>query len=251
MDLSGTKILDTKFTNAILSNSKFVGTTLHYTNFDNANLENSVFERSKLLHTDMKTAKTLTNMEIHDSYFFNVSFNGVDFSEITIGSGNSFAGSDFRNSNLPILHLVDTDFSPQYVTESDGTMIYVGGANLSNLDFSNTNLSKVVFSHLDSFHEDYQNIDDRIKFRDIDSVDLTGANLSGTNLSNKNLTLVILYGANLSNVDLSSADLRYADLRNVDLSGSDLTNANLEFADLHNATLDNTILKCTNHSICN
>ena len=251
VDLSGTKILDTKFTNAILSNSKFVGTTLHYTNFDNANLENSVFERSKLLHTDMKTAKTLTKMEIHDSYFFNVSFNGVDFSEITIGSGNSFAGSDFRNSNLPILHLVDTDFSPQYVTGSDGTMIYVGGANLSNLDFSNTNLSKVVFSHLDSFHEDYQNIDDRIKFRDIDSVDLTGANLSGTNLSNKNLTLVILYGANLSNVDLSSADLRYADLRNVDLSGSDLTNANLEFADLHNATLDNTILKCTNHSICN
>ena len=249
VDLSGAKISDTKFTNTILSNSKFMGTTLQNTNFDNTNLENSVFERSKLLHTDMKTAKT-KNMEIRDSYFFNVNFNGVDFSEMILGSGNSFAGSDFRNSNLPILHLVDTDFSSQYVTESDGTLIYIGGADISNLDFSNTDVSKMVFSHLISFDEAYQNIDNRINFRNIDSVDLSGANLSGTNLSNKNLTLVILYGANLSNTDLSSADLRYADLRNADLSGSDLTNANLEFADLHDAIFDNTILKCINHSIC-
>ena len=133
----------------------------------------------------------------------------------------------------------------------DGTRLLLGGANLSNLDFSNTDVSKMVFSYLDSFDETYQNIDTRIQIRDIDSVNLSGANLSGANLSNKNLTLVVLYGANLSNADLSSADLRYADLRNADLSGSDLTNANLEFADLHDAVLYNTILKCTNHSICN
>ena len=247
-DLSTALITDTKFTNSILSNSILLGTDLRYIDFNGANLENLVFERSHLLHVDMKTAKT-KNMEIRNSYFFDVNFNGVDFSEILIGSGNSFAGSDFRNSNLP-MHLVEGDFSPKQ-DMFDGTRILLGGANLSNLDFSNTDVSKMVFSYLDSFEEAYQNIDTRIQIRDIDSVNLSGANLSGADLSNKNLTLVILYGANLSNADLSSADLRYADLRNADLSGSDLTNANLEFADLHDAILDNTILKCTNHSICN
>jgi len=251
VNMSGAKIVNTKFTNSILSNSKFIGATLQNTNFDNTNLENSVFERSKLMKIDIwPSADKTKNMEIHNSYFWEVNFNGVDFSEIIVGSTNSFAGSDFRNSNLPTLDLVDIDFSSKFSTPIDGTRIYVGGANLSNLDFTNTDVSKVVFSHLDTFGEEYQNIDTRDKIRDIDSVHLSGANLSDTDLSNKNLTLVVFYNANLSNADLSNADLRYADLRNADLSGADLTNANLEFADLHGATLDNTILKCTNHSIC-
>ena len=251
-DLSTAWIADTKFTNSILSNSILLGADLQYIDFNGANLENSVVERSVLLHSDLKNAK-IKNMKISNTDFLDVDFNGVDFSGITLGPQNSFAGSDFRNSNLSILQLTETDFSAKSRIGDDGVSAeFVGGSNLSNLDFSNTDLSGVVFSYESSFDERLSlSIDLRNQVRNYGSVNLSGADLSGADLSGKNLTLIIFYGANLSNADLSSADLRYADLRNTDLSGSDLTNANLEFADLDDAILDNTILKCTNHSICN
>ena len=255
-DLSTALISNTKFTNSKLSNSILLGTDLQYTDFDGANLENSVFERSVLLHIDMKNTK-IKNIEVSNTDFLAVDFNGVDFSEITLGPQNSFAGSDFRNSNLPILPLGETDFSAKQRigagVGSGGVMEeFVSGSNLSNLDFTNTDLSSVVFSYESMFREELQlNIDNRNIVRNASSVNLSEANLSGADLSGKNLAMVIFYGATLSNADLSSADLRYADLRNADLSGSDLTNANLEFADLDGAILDNTILKCVNHSICN
>ena len=156
---------------------------------------------------------------------------------------------------MPILQLVDTDFSSKEASWAEGNNpseeIFVKGANLSNLDFSNTDMSRVIFSHQSSFDDYLQSsIDLRSKYRNFESVDLTGSNLSSANLSGKNLTLVIFHGANLSNADLSNSDLRYADLRNTDLSGADLTNANLEFADASGVILDNTILNCINHSIC-
>jgi len=250
VDLSTILITDTIFTNSILSNSDFSGAELRYIDFNGANLENLVLERSVLSHIDMKNSK-IKNMEISFSDFMDVDFNGVDFSEIVLGPQNSFAGSDFRNSNLPILHLGEIDFSAKQTYGSDGEVVeFVGGSNLSNLDFSNTDLSGVVFTYEDTFPEELQSISIRNQVRSIASVNLSGADLSGVDLSGKNLAMVVFYGANLSNADLSSADLRYTDLRNADLSGSDLTNANLEFTDLDGAILDNTILKCTNHSIC-
>jgi len=250
VDLSTILITDTIFTNSILSNSDFSGAELRYIDFNGANLENLVLERSVLSHIDMRNAK-IKNMEISSSDFMNVDFNGVDFSEIVLGPQNSFAGSDFRNSNLPILQLGEIDFSAKQQFGGDGELVeFIGGSNLSNLDFSNTDLSGVVFSYEDRFHEELQNISIRNEVRSISSVNLSGADLSGADLSGKNLAMVVFYGANISNADLSSADLRYADLRNANLSGSDLTNANLEFTDLDGAILDNTILKCTNHSIC-
>ena len=151
---------------------------------------------------------------------------------------------------MPILQLGKIDFSSKSRIGLGGTEEFISGSNLSNLDFSNTDLSGVVFTYEDTFPEELQSISIRNQVRSIASVNLSGADLSGVDLSGKNLAMVVFYGANLSNADLSSADLRYADLRNADLSGSDLTNANLEFTDLDGAILDNTILKCTNHSIC-
>ena len=250
VDLSTATIANTKFTNTILSNSNFFGASLSNIHFDGVNLENSVFENSFLSHSDMKNAK-IKNMKMHLADFYNVDFNGVDFSETVFGSQNAFAGSDFRNSNLPTLQLVDTDFSSKDLVMADGSKKFIGGSNLSNLDFSNTDMSRTIFSYLNNFPEYFQeSIDIRIEVRNIAAVDLSGADLSGADLSGKNLTLTIFYSTNLSNVDLSSTDLRYADLRNADLSGADLTNANLEFADLDEAILDNTILKCLNHPIC-
>jgi len=251
VDLSASLIKYTKFTSAILSNSKFEGVELRYIDFDGTDLENSVFERSTFSHIDMKNTGKITGMKISNTDFLGVDFNGVDFSEIIFGPQNSFAGSDFRNSNLPILQLSETDFSSKNFFFPDGTQEFFSGSNLSNLDFTNTDLSNVVFSYEDEFSELLQLSSGNIKqVRNSGSVNLSGAVLSGADLSDKNLTMLIFYQANLSNADLSSADLRYADLRNADLSGSDLTNANLEFADLSDAILDNTILKCINHSIC-
>jgi len=253
-DLSTSLIRDTKFTDSTLSNSILLGVDLRNIDLDGATLENLVVERSTLLHIDMKNTKSIKNIKISNTDFIAVDFNGVDFSEITFGPLNSFAGSDFRNSNLPILQLGETDFSAkQRIEGGSDTVEFIRGSNLSNLDFSNTDLSGVVFSHESIFDERLSSlsIDHRSQIRDYGSANLSGANLSGANLSGKNLTLLIFYQATIVNADLSGADLRYADLRNADLSGSDLTNANLEFADLDNAILDNTILKCTNHSICN
>ena len=249
VNLSTTQMQNTKFVNAILSNAKFLGTSCASCSYNGANLENSVFKHSTMTDVDMKNTK-IKNMEIFAAAFYNVDFNGVDFSEIVFGPQNAFAGSDFRNSNLPILQLKNTDFSAK-ATAGTGVGKIFGGSNLSNLDFSNTDMSIAVFSYETIFSDLLQlSIDNREKARNMFSVNLTGANLTGADLSGKNLTMVIFYGANLSNADLSSADLRYADLRNTNLSGADLTNANLEFADLHEATLDNTILNCINHQIC-
>jgi len=252
-DMSTAEISNTKFTNAVLSNSKFLGTELQHVDFDGANLEDSVFKHSRFMHGDMKNTKIIKNMEIHFSHFYNIDFNGVDFSEMVFGVGNAFAGSDFRNSNLPILELIDTDFSSKLLVAEDGNMKeFFGGSNLSNLDFSNTDLSSSIFSYESNFDEILQrDTDIRSQFRDFGSVDLTNSILTGSDLSGKNLTLVIFYGATLSNVDLSNADLRYADLRNALLDGADLTGANLSYADTAGATYDeSTILKCIGHIIC-
>ena len=249
VDLSTAIIAHTKFTNTVLSNSKFLGAYLYNIHFDGANLENSVFVNTVMVHSDMKNAK-IKNMEIRYADIYNADFNGVDFSEIDFGSQNAFAACDFRNSNLPLLHLAETDFSAKYFTNPTGEQVFFAGSNLSNLDFSNTDMSEVIFSHVIITNNSSLSLDDKIKARNMGSANLSGANLSGANLSGKNLVELIFYGTNLSNADLSSADLRYADLRNADLSGADLTNANLEFADLDEVILDNTILKCINHPIC-
>ena len=170
------------------------------------------------------------------------------------GIGTQTAGLGFGGSTVPAVNRNESEeYNGASWAEGNNPSeeIFVKGANLSNLDFSNTDMSSVVFSYETIFSDLLQlSIDNREKARNMFSVNLTGSNLTGANLSGKNLTMVIFYGANLSNADLSSADLRYADLRNTNLSGADLTNANLEFADLHEATLDNTILNCINHQIC-
>ena len=249
VNLSTATISHSEFIDTVLLNSKFLGTTCSFCSYADANLENSVFKHSIVSNSNMETDK-IKNMEMFAAGFYNANFNGADFSEIVFGPQNAFAGSDFRNSNLPILQFDNTDFSSKSVT-TGGIETIISGSNLSNLDFSNTDMSSVIFSYESSFPDSLQSsIDNKERVRDLFAVNLSGANLSGANLSGKNLTITIFYGANLSNANLSDADLRYADLRNTNLSGADLTNANLEFADLHEATLDNAILNCINHQIC-
>ena len=250
VNLSTTVIGHTNLTNANLSDSNFLGAVLYNINFDNVNLENSVFDNSLIIHSDMKNVNKIKNLEIRFTDIYNVDFNGMDFSEMVFGPQNAFAGCDFRNSNLPTVQIGETDFSMKSMQGNDGKQEFFGGSNLSNLDFSNTDMSGIVFSHETTFDDNFQNIEFKDEIRNLYSVDLTESNLTGANLADKNLALVILHGTDLSNANLSNADLRYADLRNANLSDADLTNANLEFADLQGAILDNTILKCVNHTIC-
>ena len=122
----------------------------------------------------MKNVDKIKNMKMQSSYFYNVDFNGVDFSEIIFGSQNAFAGSDFRNSNLPILQIADTDFSNKAWIGADGTEGFIDGANLSGLDFSNTDMSRSIFSYQTSFPEFLQSgIHVRSEVRDIVSPNLS------------------------------------------------------------------------------
>jgi uncharacterized protein YjbI with pentapeptide repeats/DNA-binding Xre family transcriptional regulator len=102
----------------------------------------------------------------------------------------------------------------------------VHGANLSEVNFQGANLSDADLSDAD-----------------LSEVNLRGANFQGADLSNADLSKVNLRGANLSDADLSDADLRGAnlsdaDLSDADLSGADLSDAGLSGADLRGARID-------------
>ena len=90
------------------------------------------------------------------------------------------------------------------------------GTSLQNVDFSNLDISNVVFSST------------KILIDLTDDMDLS---LYTTNLSNSIFAKTELIGKNLSLADLTGAELTGADLTGADLTGADL--------------------KCIGHQICN
>jgi uncharacterized protein YjbI with pentapeptide repeats/lysophospholipase L1-like esterase len=280
-DFRSATIVNSKFIDADLEKSIFAQSTIEFTDFSGANLENSYitlsnfektnFSNSNLMNSKIMGAKffesnflnsklnhsQLTHSELYDSNIFDANFSnitlahiylvncdasGKDLSGINIQYKTHFVDCNMNKTTLP-LELEDTDFTAKLMYEYGPAK----GTSLSEVNFSNVDISKVLFSA--SHDIIYDNYLDNKKWA-VYGVDLSFANLSNKNLSNKMMTYTNLSYADLSNTDLSFASLQFANLEGANLEGANLEGANLESANLQFANLEGANLKCTNHEEC-
>lgn len=132
------------------------------------------------------------------------------------------------------------------------------GANLSGVNFINTNLdwSNLWQSDLSKANLSYTGfIRTNLQEANLNESDLSYATMAGAFLEEATLKNAILRETNLTKADLSGADLSGADLSGANLleanlSGTQLPGANLERANLAKALLDRTNLTGANLTHC-
>lgn len=124
------------------------------------------------------------------------------------------------------------------------------GAELPNVDFSNSQLRYANFSEANLHNADFRNAELRkadfsradLSNANFNSAYLSGAKLFNANLSNATFTDTYLGGSDLKDTDLNNAylygaNLSYAKLNGANLHGANLFAANFSDADLSNANL--------------
>jgi len=168
-------------------------------------------------------------VSLKEAEIYATNFQGLDLSKVEI-SDSVLAASNFINTDLSKTRLDGIDLSNKLSLD-----YRFEGPNFSGQDFSNRDLSKVIFSTYTDFVK--KSIRESIGY----NANFSFSNLSNVDLRGKNLSTTIFKNADLSNTNLSDTNLRY----------SDFTNANLEGANLEGAMVDNAILDCFNHPICN
>ena len=210
-------------------NSSWIGATavdtwfqadLTNANFTNANLSKAGFSGTKINVTDA----IFTNANLSGANFHNVK--GLTDSQLR--SAESIAGILLAYIDLSNFNLSGLDFS--------GGQFY--GSTVSNVDFTNAILDKVIFyggviGLTDKQLRSAKSLVGTI-IRDMDA---TGFDLSGLNLSaggiigikclNSNFIETNFISANLAGSDFSGSNFSRADLKNVYLDNSSLVNTNL------------------------
>lgn len=210
-------------------NSSWIGATavdtwfqadLTNANFTNANLNKARFSGTKINVTDA----IFTNANLSGAKFYKVK--GLTDSQLR--SAESIAGIWLDDIDLSNFNLSGLDFS--------GGQFY--GSTVSNVDFTNAILDKVIFyggviGLTDKQLRSAKSLVGTI-IRDMDA---TGFDLSGLNLSaggiigikclNSNFIETNFISANLSGSDFSGSNFIRADLKNVYLDNSSLVNTNL------------------------
>jgi len=235
------KLNKINFSNTNLMNSKIMGVQIFESNFLNSKLNNSFLHQSVLIDSDIFDANFL-NITLSHTGIANCDASGKDLTGINIQYKNLFVNCNMDKTILP-LKLNDADFSPKYTSESGMRK----GTSLSEVNFSNVDISKVLFSTTNG----------KISEKDIENkmyieygVNLSLTNLSNKNLSNKSLSHTNLSYADFSNTDLSFTSLQFANLEGANLEGANLEGANLEGANLEGANLEGANLECINHEEC-
>lgn len=210
-------------------NSSWIGATavdtwfqadLTNANFTNANLNKARFSGTKINVTDA----IFTNANLSSAKFYKVK--GLTDSQLR--SAESIAGIWLDDIDLSNFNLSGLDFS--------GGQFY--GSTVSNVDFTNAILDKVIFyggviGLTDKQLRSAKSLVGTI-IRDMDA---TGFDLSGLNLSaggiigikclNSNFIETNFISANLAGSDFSGSNFSRADLKNVYLDNSSLVNTNL------------------------
>ena len=238
-DFSGTLMNATDLSNSDLAYSTFFKSQSHNTDFSNSDLsftdfsysiiKGAVFENTLLRNVDFQYAflenidfrhSLLEDINFKQTACYKCNFDGINIQSIktpTSSTYNNFAQSSFRGVDFRgwDYHKIDFMAKTRMTTASSGKIseAYYGGTILSNADFSEMDLTRIVFSR--------------------NGISLPGAQAQ-------------LDGANLSQSNLSRNDLRYVVLSNANLEGANLEGANLEGANLEGANLN-----CMNHPVCN
>ena len=293
------------FNDSDLSNSNLSYTRVLYSNFENVDLTNSDFKSAVIINSNFQNSiLDGTNFSFVICYicdFKNTDMNSVKIPKIkTIQyyprfPASDFTGVDFRSwdgkridfsavniANLmphgPYRGIDSMEGSVKYSAESD---YYVGegGAILSESNFSDMNLQKMIFSRgminvspagmtscIDSSYKltnfpTYDEINNSYScwnsvFDYTIAVKLDSANLSNSNLSGNQLGVVYMPNTDFSNSILIETVLKGSimidsNFTNANLEGANFTNANLEGANFTNANLEGANLNCINHLICN
>jgi uncharacterized protein YjbI with pentapeptide repeats/lysophospholipase L1-like esterase len=218
------------FTNSNLMNSKIMGVEINESTFLNSKLKNLFLHQSKLYNSNIFDAN-FSNITLSHAFLVSCDSFGKDLSQINIQSKTRFVDCNLDEVIVP-LKLNDVDFSPK-IHPRYGLL---KGTSLSGVDFSNADISRVLFAIDAKLSEN--NMENK-KFTEY-GVDLSFSNLSDKNLSNKNLDFTNLSYTILTNTDLSFASLQFANLEGANLEGANLEGANLEGANL----------ECMNHEIC-
>ena len=268
-NLSYTRVLYSNFENVDLTNSDFKSAVIINSNFQNSILDGTNFSfvicyTCDFKNTDMNSVKIPKIKTIQYYPRFPASdFTGVDF--------RSWDGKriDFSAVNIadimphgPYRGIDSMEGSVKYSAESD---YYVGegGAILSESNFSDMNLQKMIFSRgminvspagmtscIDSSYKltnfpTYDEINNSYScwnsvFDYTIAVKLDSANLSNSNLSGNQLGVVYMPNTDFSNSILIETVLKGSimidsNFTNANLEGANFTNANLEGANFTNA----------------
>lgn len=203
----GATAVDTYFS-ADLTNANFTNANLNKARFNGATLTDAIFTNANLSGAHFDDAKGLTDSQLR--------------------SAESIAGIWLNDTDLTNFNLSGLDFS--------GGQFY--GSTVSNVDFTNAILDKVIFyggviGLTDKQLRSAKSLVGTI-IRDMDA---TGFDLSGLNLSaggiigikclNSNFIETNFISANLAGSDFSGSNFSRADLKNVYLDNSSLVNTNL------------------------
>jgi len=113
--------------------------------------------------------------------------------------------------------------------------------NLSNIDFSNSVLTRMDFYQADLSGANFSTT--QLTESVLTASNLTKANMTGIKIAKSVLSNAILEDANLSHSLLANVDLQRANLKNANFSHSTLRNVSLSNADLRGANFDGAILE--------
>lgn len=123
------------------------------------------------------------------------------------------------------------------------------GANLREVNLSNTNLRSVDLRIADLSNANLSNAD--LRHANLRIANLSNANLSNSDARGANLSVAYLKGVNLNDADLRGVNLNGANLNNANLCDANLNDADLGGANLNGANLCGASLRNTNLSRAN
>lgn len=129
---------------------------------------------------------------------------GMDLRGIEFPEGSTFVGADFSGADLSEQVLSDID--PDEIGSNETCSTVLNHANLSGVNFQDSNLSGVFCENVN------------LKGADLFNADLPNAVLSESDLRHTDLFLTDLSGAVLTGTDLRKARLRGTDLSGVGLN---------------------------------
>lgn len=294
-DYAGQDLTDHNFSNQQLAGANFSGAKLNGAVFDGANLTGADFSLASLgQSTESGRTASFTSATLDQACFKGAElgavnlqfssltctvFDGTNLSSARFGPVIKAASPDgscrtsFRNATM------SCEFIPQWRDLAmESAQIQLCSGKLAGHDFSNAQMSRVIFSGLDLSDTTWRSadlkgaffinatLDDAIlsganlrqaqlsqasaKRATIDlQADLSGAHLSGIDLSGANLDSAILQGAD----GLAAADLSVAFLRNASFSGAVLTGVNMSHSNFYGseARADGASLQQVNWTYAN
>jgi len=144
--------------------------------------------------------------------------------------GQNLSEKDFSNSNLENKIFFGSDLSGANFENSILTGSDFSLANLENANFKNAVIDRIKLQQTTLDQTNFSNVD----FSQVNlmNVDLTNAVLKNSNLSNQDLTKTFLYKSDLSGADLSMSDLSLVYLKDVNLNDANLFGSILYEVDL-------------------